>query len=232
MNRILKVAVLGLILAAGARWASAGVRAAVSVGDNGNHFYLSIGDYYQVQQDRVSMVRQRNIPDEELPVVFFIAQQGHVSADEVVAYRLRRKAWRDVAKHFGLGPDAFYVQLNKADGPYGRPYANYGRTKREKWGKVKLEDADIVNFVNLRFLSEKYKCSPDQIVQWRASGRPFADMDRDLYKPAGRPLMKKVVRQDNRDDRKDMRDNQKDDRMDRRDDQKDGRKDKRNDDQR
>ena len=51
-----------------------------------------------------------------------------------------------------------------------------------------------------------------------------ADMDRDLYKPVGRPLRKKVVRQDNRDDRKDMKDN----RMDRRDD----RKDKRNDDQR
>jgi len=218
MKRTIQALTLAAALAAVGNPAAAAVSVGLSVGDGGNHFDVAVGDYYQVPPARVEVIRQRNIPEEEMPVVFFIARQAHVAPEDVVALRSRHMPWRDVARHYGIGADAFYVETTRADGPYGR----FRRYRRDQWRRVRLEDADIVNFVNLRFLSEHYHCTPDQIVQWRAGGRRFSDMDRDLYRPANRPLMRNVADQDRRDARQDRRDDRKDVRKDDRRDRQDG----------
>jgi len=233
MKRTIQALALAAALAAVGNPAAAGVSVGLSVGDGGNHFDVAVGDYYQVPPARVEVIRQRNIPEEEMPVVFFIARQAHVAPEDVVALRLRHMPWRDVARHYGIGADAFYVATTRADGPYGR----FHRYRRDQWRRVRLEDADIVNFVNLRFLSEHYHCTPDQIVQWRANGRRFSDMDRDLYRPANRPLMRNVADQDRRDARQiDRRDDRRDgdgrDQGWKQDDHRDDRKDLRKDDRR
>lgn len=47
----------------------------VSVGPGGlNTFYFSIQEYFRVPEREVLIVRERRIPDEEIPVVFFIAR--------------------------------------------------------------------------------------------------------------------------------------------------------------
>ena len=59
--------------------ASAQVSAGVSITSGHNSFYFAIGDYYRVPESRVVYVRDHyRIPDEELPVVFFLASRAHV----------------------------------------------------------------------------------------------------------------------------------------------------------
>jgi hypothetical protein len=176
--------VLGLALAAAVP-AVAGVSFGVSVGGRGgDQFYLAVGDYYRVPQNEIVVVRKQRIPDEELPVVFFIAQRGHVAPAKVVKLRRSGKTWMQVALHFGVGPEAFYVASTRTDGPYGRAYGYYRQNGRDRWGRIRLADEDIVNFVNLRFLSDHYRCRPEQVVQWRAEGRGFAQIDENLRHPA------------------------------------------------
>ncbi len=162
--------------------AEAQVRAALSFTEQGlDGFFLSIGDFYRVPREKIVYVRERHIPDEEVPVVFFIAREARVAPEKVVALRLKGRSWRDIAIHFRLGPEVFFVKGVRAYGPYARPYGYY--PGRADWRRVRFTDADVVNCVNLRFMSEHYRCSPERIVGWRNQGRNFRDMDRDLRGP-------------------------------------------------
>jgi hypothetical protein len=160
------------------------VQFGISAGSGGvNSFYLAIGDYYRVPEREIVVVRERRIPDEEIPVVFFIASRAHVGSAAVMDFRLAGNSWMDVALHFGLGPDVFYVPVERDYGPpYGHAYGYYKHHKRKQWSSIRLGDGDIVNFVNLRFMSEHYGYSPDQVIRLRSEGRSFRDINEGFHK--------------------------------------------------
>jgi hypothetical protein len=182
MKKILFNTTLVLAVLAGtAGPSSAGVQAALSVGNGGlESFTLSIGDYYRVPRERVVIVRERHIPDEEIPVVFFVAREARVTPEAVVQQRLTGRSWMQIALRLGLGPDVFHVSVGRPLGPYARPCGYFTRTSRTQWRKIRLKDAEVVNLVNLRFLSEHYRRSPDEIVSMRSHGKQFKDIDGDL----------------------------------------------------
>src|SRR5258708_2679469 len=70
----------------------------ISVGNEGiDSFYLNVGNYYQVPQASVLLCRDRHIPDEEIPVVLFLATRAHVAPELVIQQRLGGRAWMDIA---------------------------------------------------------------------------------------------------------------------------------------
>lgn len=98
-------------------------------GDKGGieGFHVSVGEYYHVPERDVVRVRDRGIPDEEIPVVFHIARSAHVSPRAVVDLRIGRMGWLDITVHFGLKPDLYYVPvtITKQGPPYGKAYGYY-----------------------------------------------------------------------------------------------------------
>ena len=91
--------------------ASAQVQAgAVVSGEGLRSFYFAIGNYYQVPEREVVVVRERSIPPDEVPVVFFVARQAHVEPGVIVDLRRRGLSWSDVAFHFRLDPDIYYFR--------------------------------------------------------------------------------------------------------------------------
>lgn len=182
MKSLFRSSVLGLGLALmGAAPASAGFSVGVAAGSNGvDSFYLAIGDHYRVPQRDVLVVRQSRIADEEIPVVFFLAQKARVSPAAIVRLRHAGYSWYRIANHYRLGPDVFYVVLKRPAGPYYGVYRDYQRTPRGQWSRIRMTDRDVVNFVNLRFLSEHGHCPADDIADRRSKGRDFRDIHRDL----------------------------------------------------
>lgn len=181
--------------------AQAQFQVGLSAGPNGvNDFYLSIGNYFNVPPAQVDVIRQRDIPNEQVPVVLFIAQRAHVDPQEVIELREEGFSWMEVALRFGIGPDAFYVNVNNyAHTPYGRAYGYYRHYDKRKWRRIRLSDDDIVNLVNLRFVSEYSHHTPDEVVRLRGQGRTFIDINegwrpRHGDRPAG------LERDHNRDD--------------------------------
>ena len=173
--------------------ALAQVQFGISADDKGvNSFYLSIGDYYKVPQQQVQVCVQRHIPDDEIPVAMFIAQRANVSPRAVIDFRLTGQPWLQVAFHFGLQPDVFYVPVKTSNlgPPYGKAYG-YWRNKKFKKHKKHddedenqgqpqaqgLDDHDIVNLVNLKFISAHYGTTPDTIIKLRTNGQRFQDID-------------------------------------------------------
>jgi hypothetical protein len=177
-QRSLAIAALtlgGLTAARGAD-AQTNYSVAASIGN----FHVAVSNYYQVPEREVVVVRERRIPDEELPVVFFIAQRAHVAPARVVDMRLHGDSWWDISVRFGLGADVYYVPVAVRTGPpYGRAYGHYKKPRKE-WNAIVLTDGDIVNLVELRFMSEHYHVAPERIVELRERDVDFVTIHGDV----------------------------------------------------
>jgi hypothetical protein len=147
-------------------------------------FHLAIGDYYRVPAPDVMAVRDHGIPDDELPVVFFLAARSKVSPDTIVDLRLGGWSWDRITVHFGLGPDIYYVPCPVVvqGPPYGHAYGHYRKHPRGEWKKIHLDDDDVVNLVGLRFVSEHEGVPPQDVIRLRSDGRPFVAVASEVRK--------------------------------------------------
>lgn len=155
----------------------------ISGGNGGiSGFSLSVGEYYRVPEREVIVVRERGVHDEELPVVFFLAKRAHVAPGAIVDLRLRGMSWMDITLHFGLSPEIYYVPVKvvRHGPPYGTAYGYYRKYPKHKWKTVVLRDRDIVDQVNLRFMSEHHHYAPERVMKYRSEGRNFVNIDGDL----------------------------------------------------
>ena len=156
-----------------------------AVGAARDSFLRSIGDYFSVPQQQVITVTQRSIPDEQIPVVFYLARQAKVAPATIIELRLNGKSWLDITNRYGFGSEIFYVPVNTAvvtGPPYGHAYGFYKNKPRKEWSKIKLADADIINLVNLKFISEHYKYPPETIIKMRQKKSGFSTINADLEK--------------------------------------------------
>lgn len=150
-------------------------------------YYVDIGEYYRYPEREVVVIRDRRIPDDELPVVFFIARRANVSPSEVCDMRLQGASWMDISLHFGLDPEIYYMPVSEVYGdPYAHVYAYYRNTPRREWGSIRLADRDIVNAVNLRFVSEEQGFDPPQVMKMRSEGKSFKKINREARAEHGR----------------------------------------------
>jgi hypothetical protein len=175
-----KAFVLGLIAAVlvPAAAAAAQVDLGISISDGRlRSFYIAVGDHYRVAPRAVVDLRTRHrLLDEELPVVYFLAARAHVGPQAVIDLRLGRRSWFEVAVHLGLSPEIFFlpVRAERIGPPYGNAYGYYRKRGRGgDWKALVLSDREVVDLVNLRFLSEYHGMAPDDIIVLRGRQASF-----------------------------------------------------------
>jgi hypothetical protein len=154
--------------------ASAHAQTAFSVSAHIGDFHVAVANYYHVPEREVIVIRERRIPDDEIPVALFIARHAGVPWMRVVDMRLRGDSWWNISVRLGVSPDVYYIPVAVAPGPpYGRALGHYKNKHRKQWSTIVLSDADVVNLVELRFLSEHYKVPPERIIELRGKDRDF-----------------------------------------------------------
>ncbi|MFA6448976.1 MAG: hypothetical protein WCX65_05905 [bacterium] len=163
--------------------AEAAVNAGVTMSKAGNSFYVSIGDYFSAPQKDVMYVSGQGIADEEIPVVFYLARQAKVAPAAIIGLRRKGSSWQAITSRYGFGPEIFYVPVsaNAVVGPpYGHAYGYYRNNPRKDWKKIKLGDDDIINLVNLKFISEHYKYPAATIMEMRQKHKGFYAINDDI----------------------------------------------------
>lgn len=185
-----------------------------------NGFTFSIGDYYRVPYKEVVVV-ERRLPRDEVGVAYYLARQAHRDVGLITDLRLRGTSWWDITLRLGLDPRVLYVvETRRAYGPpYGRAYGHQS--------KHHLHDREIINLVNVRFLSDYHRISPDEVIERRRGGDRFDRIDRH-YRGKQHEIRedRREIREDRRelrDDKRDLREDRRDMREDRRDDRRDDR---------
>ncbi len=108
-----------------------------------------------------------------------------MSQEKVAQLRGHGASWLTTARRFGVTPDAFYVTLKILKAPFKKILGYYKSRKRTQWRrKLSLGMWEIVNLVNLKFLSDFYKCAPETIADWRAKGKSYVDINAELQSRA------------------------------------------------
>lgn len=150
-------------------------------------FYLAIGDYYRVPESRVVYVKEHyRVHDDELPVVFFLASRARVDPQVIIDLRIRRRmSWLDITFYYGLTPEIYYVPVKRVGPPYGNAYGYYKKHGHD-YKKVVLADDDVVNLVNLRFVSEYHGVAAEMVMDRRGKGETFVVINDDFRKEKGK----------------------------------------------
>ena len=100
------IALAAILVICGAGKIAAGVDVGMSIGQDGiDGFYLAIGENFSVSQERLSVIRKRELAVEETPVAFFIARHAGVSVDLIIDLRLGNASWMDIMLKYGLSPE-------------------------------------------------------------------------------------------------------------------------------
>lgn len=179
---------IGLIFIQGAAVAQTrDVDFGISISDGRlRDFYLAIGDHYGVPPQQVVEVRERyRCPDEDLPVVYFLAARAHVEPAAIISLRVNRMPWLDIAFHYHLTPDIFFipVTMEHIGPPYGKAYGYYRKYGPSRnWKKIVLTDREVVDLVNLRFMSEQYRMSPETVMAMRGRESKFVVINEEIRK--------------------------------------------------
>jgi hypothetical protein len=178
MKRI--VMLLGFLLLAGPSWAQVGF--SVSIGSPG--FYLSVGNFFGYPEREVIVIHDRGIRDDDLAVVFFISRHAHVAPEAVIKLRaVDHWSWTRICAYYRIPPTVFYIPVQKYGPPYGHAYGYYRHyPHRGDWAKIRLTDADIVNQVNLIFISKYYDYPPERVIRMRDLGTSFGNIERKVYR--------------------------------------------------
>jgi hypothetical protein len=94
----------------------------------------------------------------------------------------------DITLRFGLSPEIYYVpvRVEVKGPPYGKAYGYYKNKPRKEWGKIVLKDADVINFVNLRFISEYHGYPPGEVIKMRSAGKNFVVVHDGIRKGKGK----------------------------------------------
>ncbi len=149
-------------------------------------FYLAISNHYHVPGNEVVAIKERyRFHNDELPVVYFLAARARVKPSAIIDFRIGGMSWLDLSIHFGLTPEIFFVPLTvkKVGPPYGNAYGYYKKYRPNKeWNKIVLSDTEIVDLVNLRFISEYHNLPPDKVVEMRGLGKNFVKISAEVEK--------------------------------------------------
>ncbi len=171
---------LAFVLLATPLWAQVGFN--VSIGAPG--FYLSIGNFFGYPEREVIVCHDRGIPDDEIPVLFFLCKHAYVDPEVVIKLRIVDGwPWSRICTYYRIPPTVFYFPAERYGPPYGRAYGYYRQyPRREDWGRIRLQDANIVNQVNLIFISKYYNYPPEQVIKMREQGSSFGTIERKVYR--------------------------------------------------
>lgn len=157
------------------------INAGISMGRGGlNSFYMTVGNYFRVPQKEIIIVRDRRLPDDEIPVVFFVARRAGVSPREVARLRRSGYSWMDITYQYGLSPEIFFPGRG-FNAPRGKAWGYYKHHR----GYNRVSDYDIINAVNSRMISECYRCGENDVVRMRNQGRSYSEIN-DMYYGKGR----------------------------------------------
>jgi len=153
---------------------ASGVQAQI-VDDSKDPFHIAVRDYFKVTEDQIGSLLKTPLPDDDLPIVLFIAQRAGVDPNSVLVVWSSGLNWMQTAHHFGLNPWIFFtpIQGDLKNTPYLKPYHYF----KDRNNRVRLSDDDMINLVNLKLIAEQYNRDPYEIVQLRAQGKSFREIN-------------------------------------------------------
>jgi hypothetical protein len=139
-------------------------------------FLAAVSEHFDVSRGQVQELIEGGLEPSQVVVACFIAQRALRQPGEIAVQRHDGRSWREIAVANGLGPEQFYTPLPFGDRkPFVNVHALFHDQPRSQWSweSVPLEDRDVENLVNLRFVSELSGEQAPEVLRLRSQGLDF-----------------------------------------------------------
>lgn len=144
-------------------------------GDEISPFEEALMGFYEINGEDLAALKETGLAHDEMPVALHLAPLAMTSPANLATLRARGDSWKDIANIRQLGPSSVYVLIGKEfeSTTYEPIFAKFTKVKGASWTEVPLTNDDIVNLVNLKFLSSHYGYSMFEIMKLRDGGADF-----------------------------------------------------------
>ena len=135
-------------------------------------YFGAVAEFFELPRSEVSILGEWRLPDDEIPVVLFMARRAGVSPEALVALRRSGKRWAELAQRYRLDAAQFHVPLPESapSGVLEGAYQRFRSLPPARWSEISLGDGDIVGLVNLRLLSQTLGKAPQEILSAAGPG--------------------------------------------------------------
>jgi len=149
---------------------------------NDAQVYLHISNMaYQPPREEVrSIYPKMRTPENDFPVLLFLASEGHVGLAAVWDLRSHGLTWVQVMTRLNIPRERIFVEMPREPGPpYGKAYGHWKKHPREE---VAVTDDDIRYWTNVRTQARYFGVAPEVVVGWRDSGRTWKSVAASEYR--------------------------------------------------
>lgn len=153
------------------------------IGDEiSTRFHKDIAGFFKTDLETVTAISKSGIVDDELAVLFFVAQTTKTSPDKIAKFRLRKESWSEINSVRGASPTDFYmlIMAEVTSKVYAPIFQKYKDTPEEQWKKISFSDEEIINLVNLKVISKHHGFSVFEVMAMRDMGKGFARINNDI----------------------------------------------------
>ncbi len=108
-------------------------------------------------------------PENDYPVILFLARAAKRSPDQVLDLWLTRLSWAEIMYELKVPPSVLFAGLDRDPGPpYGKAWGRYKQHRGK--GKFVIADRDVAELVKLQIASRHDQVSPYRVIAERQKG--------------------------------------------------------------
>ena len=141
-------------------------------------YFRAVGEYFGVADSEIDILREWELPPDEIPVVLFVAGRVGVSPEALVGLRRSGDGWGEIVSRYGLGAEVLHVPIPEG-APAGRLQELYElleSTPVSQWGTVALDADAVVALVNLRFLVHVSGLASEEVLRRLGPNLGFVEL--------------------------------------------------------
>ena len=131
---------------------------------------LTVNNYGAPRTVLEPVVPRLRAPEEDLPVVLFLAERSGRPVDFIVNLRARGLSWGVIFERVNVPPAVLFEGIERDPGPpYGRAWGYWRKHPK----RLRLADPDIVALTHLQVAHRICGASPYELARARGAGRPI-----------------------------------------------------------
>jgi hypothetical protein len=171
LTRLAPCAALALLFSGGS--ARSAVSFDVAVGMNVNEdtrIFLNVTN--QVWHPPATFIQECRYPEDDFPVVSFLAYQSHRDPSFILHLRSEGYPWSEIFYRLRVDPGVLFIGIDHDPGPpYGKAWGywrkNGGPGRHER---MRFSDRDVVGLVKVQTVSRHFGASPYSVMEGQRRG--------------------------------------------------------------
>jgi hypothetical protein len=176
MKRFLLLISLIALLSGSASLAATSFDVAVGVRVNEDtRIFLNVANETWRPTAPTTILRRCANPEDDFPVIAFLAYQSHRSPDYILSLRQAGYDWSDIFFRLNVSPGVLFAGMDRDPGPpYGKAWGHWKREHVSYEGgrsRYRLSDRDVIALVKIQTAARHFGTSAYAVVHDRDGAR-------------------------------------------------------------